>query len=59
MRCPRCGGLGQEVPTAAEVPTPGDTARVYLCSTPGCRVIQYDTTGIQAEAPEEDPRPEA
>ena len=59
MRCPRCGELGQEVPNPGDVPASGATGRVYLCSTPGCRVMQFDSAGIQAEAPEEDPNSEA
>ena len=59
MRCSRCGELGQEVPTAEGASDPGRTSGAYLCSTPGCRVMQFDPAGIQAEAPEEDPNSEA
>ena len=59
MRCPRCGELGQEVPNAQGASDPGRTGGVYLSSTPGCRVMQFDAAGIQMEAPEEDPDSEA
>ena len=55
MRCPRCGELGQEVPTLERASAAARTGGVYLCNTPGCRVTQFDAAGIQAEAPEEDP----
>ena len=59
MQCPRCGELGQEVPTAEGAPAAGRAGGVYLCSTPGCRVMQFAAAGIQVEAPEEDPDSEA
>ena len=59
MRCARCGELGQEVPTAEGASAAGRTSGVYLCSTPGCRVMHFDAAGTQMEGPEEDPDSEA
>lgn len=52
MRCPRCNEFGQEVTSQ------GDTSRVYVCNTPGCRVAEFGPEGIKAEASGDDPEPE-